>query len=272
VRPEIITDVVAAAHLSYRVISTYRERGGLFFVSYPQMLKSTMISTLRQFPDARVLSDMNAQQMAQLREAICEGRIRTVAFDEFNKLYQRNPTTAANLEGAIMAVVAQGWSGPAFRDQTIPPDPARCLVIGGLTNGIVEHRMKDWEATGFADRFLWCYYKLQNPSIIGDAIEAQRPIEITSSAWGGLYSDLPFDLSVEDRKEIRTWVPDQPGRDKIPYNLLLKIAVVLRWRYESQPATRGQNYHMLVLREFSTMIRGQFAELIAYLPGGAEHA
>lgn len=161
-----------------------------------------------------------------------------------------------------MAVVAQGWKGPSFKDQNIPVDPVRCLIVGGVTKAIFEHRISAWGETGFAQRFLWCFYKLRNPRLIGDSIESGDPIELLTEKWGNSIAPIPFFLDDAHKSEIRDWVFRQPGTDAIPYSLLLKIAAVLRWHYERIPQRRGKDYHMTVLREFSLLFRdNEYAEL-----------
>lgn len=261
VRPAVIADVIAAAHLSYRVVSAFEERGGIFFVSYPQQLKSTFIKTLKKFPDAAVLSDINVQQMSFMKDTISQGKVRTIAFDEFNKLYQRTQTTASNLEGIIMAVVSQGWTGPSFQDQRIPIDDVRCLVVGGLTKAVYEHRITEWQESGFAQRFLWCHYKLSNPFAIGDAIENQRKIDIVGEPWGYPEMQIPFELAKPDRERLRVLMRSQAGCDSTPYSLLLKIAAVLKWHYAQSQIKLQPDLHMRVLEEFALMLGSDYAEV-----------
>lgn len=258
----VIADVLAAAHLTHRVASAFPDRGGIFFVSYPGSLKSSLIKTLKQFPDARVFSDLNQQQMKEMRDALCQGKVRTVAFDEFNKLYQRNAATSENLEGTISAVVAQGWSAGSFESQDVVPDEARCLVVGGLTRTVYENKIKRWKENGFARRFLWCFYKLADATVIGNAIRDQRPIDIYGEVWPQVYSEIPFELEMSDRDEIRDLLTAQEGSDGTPYDLMMKIAVVLRWHYQKIGMAPRSRVHMAVIREFCRMCGRGYAELV----------
>lgn len=255
-----LTEVVRAAHLTQYVESPFPERGGMIFVSPPQQLKSSIIKCLKVFGDAFVISDLNAQKLNELREDLSTGRYTTVAFLEFNKLYQRNPISAANLEGTLQALIAEGWRGSSHDDPRMATTEARCLMIGGMTSNTYESRYKGWKDGGFLQRILWCHYMLRDPKSIGDAIEHQEPIDLGGEVWALPGAPIHFALDDAERKEIRKMIQAQAS-ETIPFSLLLKIACVLKWHYGKSPKTRGGNMHMRTLHEFARMLQNKYALL-----------
>lgn len=251
----VLIETLIAAHLTKWVVSPFRERGGIFLVSPPQQLKSTIIKKLKIFPDALVVSDLNYQQISTYKDDICSGRYSTIGFVEFNKVYQRNPATSANLEGTLASIVCEGWSGPPHEDQRAARDEARSLVIGGMTKATYSSHLKQWMESGFAHRFIWCHYKLANESIIGDAIESQEPIDLSGQVWTQPNGEIKWNLTPQESNLIRNMIQNQPGGAKLPYALLLKIAVVLKWRYSK---SGGKTNHMYVLNEFSKLMQNQY--------------
>lgn len=254
----VVVESLIAAHFTSYVQSPFSERGGIFLVTPPQQLKSSIIKKLRLFPDAMVVSDLNYQQINVVREDMCTGRYNTLAFVEFNKVYQRNPATASNLEGVIASLICEGWSGPPHEDQRAARDESRCLVIGGMTKSTYTARLQQWMESGFAQRFLWVHYKLSDDSIIGDAIQNQEPIDLSGDVWTQPNGPIKFNLDDDECKIIREWVANQPGGEKLPYSLMLKMACVLKWRYSKSPRTKDKNMHMHVLGQFKRLLQNRY--------------
>jgi hypothetical protein len=254
----VLIESLIAAHFTSFVQSPFEERGGIFLVSPPQQLKSSIIKKLKLFPDAMVVSDLNYQQVNVVREDMCTGRYNTLAFVEFNKVYQRNPTTAVNLEGTIASLVCEGWAGPPHEDQRAARDEARCLVIGGMTKSTYTARLQQWMENGFAQRFLWAHYKLSDDSIIGDAIQSQEPIDLSGEVWTQPNGTIRFNLDREETMTIRGWVANQPGGEKLPFSLMLKIACVLKWRYAKSQRNRDKNLHMTILGQFKRLLQNRY--------------
>jgi len=254
----VLIEILIAAHFTQYVASPFRERSGIFLVSPPQQLKSSIIKKLKMFPDALVISDLNFQQISDYKDDLCSNRYCTIAFVEFNKVYQRNPATAANLEGTLASIVCEGWSGPPHQDQRAAIDEARSLVIGGMTKATYSHRLKAWMENGFAQRFLWVHYKLEDDSIIGDAIEHQEPIDLSGEVWTQPNGPIKYNLEPAEAAQIRRLVQSQPGGERLPYSLLLKIAVVLKWRYSKNAKFRNGAMHMKVLAEFSRLLQNRY--------------
>ena len=254
----IIIESMIAAHFTSCVQSPFNERSGIFFVTPPQQLKSSIIKKLKLFPDALVVSDLNYQQVNVVREDMCVGKYNTLAFVEFNKVYQRNPATAMNLEGTLASLACEGWSGPPHEDQRAARDEARCLIIGGMTKATYATKLKQWMESGFAQRFLWAHYKLEDNSIIGDAIAAQEPIDLSGEVWTQPNGPIKWNLENKEVSTIREWVSNQPGGERLPFSILLKMAVVLKWRYQKSSAKKDRNLHMKVLGQFKKLLQNRY--------------
>lgn len=254
----VIIENLIAAHFTSYVQSPFSERSGIFLVTPPQQLKSSIIKKLKLFPDAMVVSDLNYQQVNVIREDMCVGKYNTLGFVEFNKVYQRNPATAVNLEGTIASLVCEGWSGPPHEDQRAARDEARCLVIGGMTKSTYAQRLKQWMENGFAQRFLWAHYKLEDNAIIGDAIAAQEPIDLSGDVWTQPNGPIRWNLDDRETRTIRKWVANQPGGERLPFSLMLKMACVLKWRYQKSNTKKDKGLHMHVLGQFSKLLQNRY--------------
>src|SRR5256885_1629489 len=113
-----LMEVISAGHLAKFVDGPFDQRGGIFLVGPPGHLKSTIIKlALIEYPDTLVLSDINVQEFGRLKNSLIGGRYTTIGFGEFEKLYERNPTTAANLEGTLRGMVEEGFDKLSFESQ-----------------------------------------------------------------------------------------------------------------------------------------------------------
>ena len=62
----------------------------------PGALKTTMIEdSYNIYPNALIVADLNINTLMALRQDLVSGRFSTIAFTEFEKLYQRRADTAA---------------------------------------------------------------------------------------------------------------------------------------------------------------------------------
>lgn len=231
-----LIEILCAAHLSSYVQSPYEERGGLLLVAPPGALKSTFLEELdKHYPDALSLTDLNAKAMAQLRDRIVTGTVRTVVFPEFQKLYDRKDDTAMNLEGTIRALVAEGFRAAAFESQGINRIRARAMVIGAMTPATQARRFDAWEESGFNRRFLWPLFRLANPMVLDDAIVEWRRLRFAV----GRLPQLPFGEQIpqqttrDERQALRMMCKYQPGGHHTQQlQLLVKTLSVLRWWYD----------------------------------------
>jgi hypothetical protein len=231
-----LVEMICALHLTSYVDSPFPERGGLMLVGPPAVLKSTFIEVLdRHYPDALMVSDMNARSLAQLRDAISAGRIRTLVLPELAKLYERKEDTASNLEGTLRAMAAEGFQAASFEDSRVNRVKAHCMVMGAMTGAIQARHFTSWEETGFNRRFLWSLIYLEDPTILERAVVQWQRIDfqvrhIMRAPLTG--EKIPNVTTQAERDHLRIAIKYQPGGDHaIQLHLLVKSLAVLRWWY-----------------------------------------
>jgi hypothetical protein len=252
-----VIEILSAAHLArYVDHSTYSQRGGIFLVAPPGQLKSTLIaSALSCFPDALCLSDLNIQTLAAMKSSFIDGKYQTLAFGEFEKLYQRNASTAANIEGHLKAMVEEGFGKTSFQDQRMASFRARVMVVAGITPSCYAKMYTAWMDNGLARRFLWCIYRMKDMNAITDSIHRWEPLvfgkatrEVPSNGF------IPFSVTEEQSSYIRKLLEYQPDCST-PYVLMKKILSVLVWRYSSTKA-------MDILTDFAESLSKEGSELV----------
>lgn len=206
-------------------------------IAPPGQLKTTLIRlSLEDYPDALNLSDLNINTLTQLKNSLIDNRYSTLGFGEFEKLYQRNPATAANIEGHLKMLVEEGYSRASFEDQRIQGMAARCSVIGGITPSCYARMFTKWMESGFARRFLFCSYTLANPDAIMEAIDEWKHISFGSimvKRPGN--KKIPYTISAEENQMVRNAIADQPTTEG-PFIICKKALCVLKWRYETERA------------------------------------
>jgi hypothetical protein len=233
-----LIEVLCAAHLTSRVGSPFVERGGLMLVGPPGVMKTTFLSVLEtQYHDVVTMSDVNAQSLATLRDAIASEQIRTLVLPELGKLYERAQHTSSNVEGVLRAMVAEGFQAASFQDQRVNRLKARVLVMGAMTPKTQGDHFTDWEDSGFNRRFLWVLIRLEHPDMLEQAVVNDRLIQF----WQGPAPRPPVDskqripilTTAAERHAMRMWVKYQPGGSHTSHlQLLSKIVSVLRWWYK----------------------------------------
>lgn len=224
-------------------------------VAPPGSLKSTIIKlSLEDYPDALLLSDLNVNTLSQLKNSLIDGRYCTLAFGEFEKLYQRNPATAKNIEGHIHALVEDGFQRASFEDQRMPSYSAKCAVVGGITPSSYSRRFSGWLDSGFARRFMFCNFALANPEAIMDAIERWKYISlgrVILTSPGN--KKIPYSILPEEHKIIREAIACQPTHEG-PFIACKKIFCVLKWRHPPKKA-------MEIFEDFSESLQRKGAAL-----------
>lgn len=250
-----IIDVLSAAHLTQYVDrNIFQQRGGVFLVAPPGSLKSTLIKNAVQcYPDALRLGDLNVQSLGYIKNSFIEGKYSTLAFGEFEKLYQRNSATAANIEGHLKAMVEEGFGKQSFEDQRAVSFETRIMLIAGVTPSCFSRFFTRWNENGFFRRFIWCAYQLENPDAIPDAIEAWRAINLgRSSREIPNNNTIPYSITAKESKYIRSLLGTQAR--ETPFVLLKKILCVLKWRYNARKGMR-------LLEEFAEGLGDKAARL-----------
>lgn len=251
-----LVECCIAAHLSSRVNGPYNERGGIILVAPPGQWKSTVIEvSSEQYSDSITLGDVNVQTLNAMHDDLGQ-KINTLAFPAFEKIYERNPQTASNIEGHIKALVAEGLSLASFEDQRMPGSyKARCFILGGIPPVVHRERFARWRDNGFYRRFIWSFFHFKDPRVIIDAIHRWQKIE--------LQFDIPMvpakklDLEITDNESERLYrMLKYQGGEAIPFVLMKKMFCMLKWRHKKEP-----NEAMKLLEDFATSLGKSPAEL-----------
>lgn len=250
-----LIEVLSAFHQTKFVNGDFTQRGGIMLVAPPGQLKSTFIRlSLEDYPDSLLLTDLNVNTLSQIKNSLIDGRYSTMGFGEFEKLYQRNPATAVNIEGHIHALVEDGFLRASFEDQRLPTFPAKCAVIGGITPSSYARRFNGWMEKGFARRFMFCCYTLANPDAIMEAIERWKHI-----SFGRINCMIPgnkkimYDILPDEQKVIKKSIACQPTQEG-PFVACKKIFCVLKWRH-------GPKKAMEIFEDFAECLETKGASL-----------
>lgn len=233
--PSLI-EIVTASHLSRYVQSQYPQRGGLMMVAPAGQLKSTSVEVLDHYPDAKVVSDLNVQTLIKLRDDIVSGEIQTLAFTDIEKLYKRHGAVASNIEGIIMALVEEGFRKASFQDQRMIAMPARCAVIGAMTLKCYEQHVTEWTDNGFARRFLFLHYHVENAWKLEEAIKQWKRYELDNTYSARVPADrqIPYIVTAKQQVIIERALKHQRSRLS-PRIMLQKITAVLNWKFAKEP-------------------------------------
>jgi len=254
-RASSIIECVSAIHQSKFVNGDFEQRGGIMIVAPPGTLKSTIIKlALEDYPDALLLSDLNINTLTAMKNSLIDGRYTTLGFGEFEKLYQRNPATAINIEAHIKALVEEGFLRSSFEDQRTQSLAARCAVVGGITPSCYAQRFARWMDNGFARRFMFSSYTLHNPEAIMQAIEQWKLInfgKVMGMTPGN--KKIPYSITPEENKFIRSAIASQPTREG-PFVIAKKMFCVLKWRHGAKKAK-------MIFSDFSESLRTKGALL-----------
>lgn len=231
---QVLTEFLDAAHMTAWVNHQREQRGGIMLVGPPGTLKSSIIDVaLQHYPTALYISDLNINTLTKMKDDMISGRYQTLGLEEFQKLYERAPTTSKNIEGVIKALTDQGFSHASFEDQRTAALKARMLIIGAMTLGFYGTNFGAWRESGFARRFIWMVYRTSDYRTIGDAIERRKTILLNSFSrrWPPPEDGIPFQITDQDAARLREMLKDQPEENTTQI-LLQKIYAVLLWKYE----------------------------------------
>ena len=255
-----LIEVISAAHLSHYVNSPFPERAGIMLVGPPASLKTAATEVMDNYPNALVLSDLTVKQGVGLREDISANKIVTLAFTDFAKLYQRGMPGALNVEGYIRALVAEGFRKANWEDSRTVVTPARCFVIGCMTQRTYTNHYSGWLDDGFARRFLWSHFRLANPEAIVEAIIKGVRLEFGSA--NGFSPKVPtskgaiaWNISETESRELRMLLKHQPSTE-LGLILMKKMLASLRWKFP-----KDKDRVLFIVRDFSESLTREGAEL-----------
>ena len=221
-----LLETLHAAQHTWLVEGPWDERGGILLVAPPGQLKTTLVYTLDNYSDALCCSDVNIHSLKSIRDSVLGGRYHTIAFGEMEKLYARNPATAANIEAHLKQFVEEGLRHFSHEDSSAPIMPARCMVIAGITPSALGKMYSIWNESGFLRRFLRIQYTMRDQKTILEAVHAWKKITMTMpTIWNGRLV-LKYNLEDKDSKFVMVLMKDQPY--STPTILVKRIAVVLK--------------------------------------------
>lgn len=225
-------------------------------VAPPEALKTSFLTILDRYSNAIQVSDINVKTLSAMRSDISSGHIRTLVLPEMRKIYERNPQTASNLEGQIRALVDEGFRAASFEDQRMNVLPARCAVMGAMTEDLFRDKFDHWQKTGFTRRFLWCLYRLSDPQALIRAVEKWAKIDFGEMEEVGMIEvppaqTIPMQVSETEKKVLTAMIKFQPGGKAIALQLLIKIFCVLRWHNKR---TKSMQEPEEIIKQFGNML------------------
>jgi hypothetical protein len=228
-----------AAHFTYLVESPYSQRGGIFLVAAPGNMKTTIVKrTLEQLPCQLSYGDLTVKQLQVVRNQISNGIYHTLGFHELEKIYARQLSVALNFEGAIKAMVEEGFSHFAFEDQRCWVPTARCYVYASVLDSLYRQHFARWMDNGFLRRFITIKYQLSAKSKekMRRAMHEGELVPFPPLPW------IPSQMIKMDiTKEESLAVADILGNDDAtytPFNLSRKILSILKWYSKQEPRRR----------------------------------
>lgn len=264
---QAVIDCIYAAHLSSYVATPIEDRGGIFFIGPPGVLKSSLLGVLdRRYPDALTLADMNVQMWVKhLREQFSNGEYRTLVLPELKKIYERHSATSSNLEGVLRALVAEGFRFASFEDPNATRKRARAVLLGAMTPKLYADMLQSWRETGFSRRFLFALYSLADPKTLDRALDDGRRVEIgigqAPPEPQGPLADL---TTVEERRKLTLMLKYQPRPNVLQKLLLIRMLSVLKWWYPSVGRKNGEAWE--TIEQFAQLLGSEGAELVIEEP------
>jgi len=259
-----LLEILDAAHLSCYVSGPFPERSGIMIVGPPESLKTAMMNQVfKNHPDASIMGDANVKTLTDMRPDLLSGKFNTIAFPEYPKLYERRADTAKHVEGTIRQLVDEGFMRPSFLDQRSAAAPARCLVVGAMTENFYGMHFNEWMNSGFLRRFLWCIINIKNRRPLMTAIRGWERMDLgvyqTNVPGNG---SIPFHKDATIATELENMIRDQPGQ-ATPLILMQKIYSVLAWKYDKKTPGKA----LAIMRDFSPCLRkDSYAEIILDVP------
>lgn len=224
--------LLAAVHLSSYVDYPHKDRGGMILVGPPGAIKTTMLKYLdHSYPDALVLSDINVQGLVKIKERVVSNSVRSLVFLEMQKIYERHPQTAFNIEGHLRAFAGEGFTSASFEDQGFAKQTAYATLIGAMTNSLQEKYAGHWQESGFARRFLWALMSLENPRLLDEALINGNLLDISMQEAPRLPLNnvIPDYTDGHERRELLKWIKHQPSPHTAQLATLIKVWAVLKW-------------------------------------------
>jgi len=256
VKVSTLIECVKAAHLSTYVQSQFNHSSGLFLVGPPGVLKTTIVGALDTYESVLTLSDVNGKTLTGIiKSQLTTNTIKTLVFTEVQRLYERDPRTAAGIEGTIRSIVEEGYRGASYEDPTVTRFVARACVIGAMTDKFRDEHWSGWQDSGFARRFMWVLVRLADPSILLNAVEHGKLAEVKGEVVAMPTPQMTIIPSIDSglRKRLRPLVRKQPKPANVQYEMLCRMLSVLVHYYERAKTKKDP---METITEFSNALLG----------------
>lgn len=263
-----LIEFLDAAADSKFVSGPFQESGGIMLVGPPGTFKTTIIeAAMEDRPEALILSDLNVQQWMKMKDEFVSKRYTTIAFPEFEKIYQRHPATSSNLEGIIKALISEGYGTGPGGDPRMPRLKARACMIGGITTDCFERHYEDWQKNGFLRRFIWMLVSIKDPNLIIEAIRRWEKIDFGRVSFKPANREIKLNVSNRTSHIIEKAMKSQPGLHGTAYVLMKKISAVLEWKYQSTSKAND------LLRDISKSLskNGDELEIESVFSDGKKH-
>jgi len=253
-------DVICATHCSALVDCPFDGLGGLMLVAAPEALKTSILRVLKEYPSALLLTDVNTQTLVRMRDRIAGGEVRSIVMLDLQKIYERDGDTARNVEGTLRAMASEGFSSASFQSQEINRMTARCVVMGAITQDLLEKKFEGWKSSGFARRFLFPMFQLEDPFILTDAIIRWEKIDLGRSFIPPPASrKIPMLVTQAERSKLRAFVIHQYGKTE-PFQMLIKVYAVLKWHYGERNG-KHKNHAWDIVEDFAESLGRDGAKL-----------
>lgn len=254
-----VFDVICAAHYTYLVKSDFPARGGILLVAPPEQLKTTFIQIVENYSNALVLTDIVSRDISKIRNYLASNRYTTLALPELQKLYDRDQSVAANIEGNLRALMEEGFSYVPGGSPDMRVAKAKALILAGASNILYESNYDRWSKQGFLRRLLVCMYRMKDPFILSRAVQNWQRIEIENGfAWSlPVRVSIPYAVNRAEAAQITKWCRWQIGLVD-PAAILHKIVSVLRWKNKR---LKRKDDSFEILKDFSECLSKDGAEI-----------
>jgi hypothetical protein len=257
-----VVEGICAIHLASYVSAPYKDRGGLMLVGPPGVLKTTLLDVLDDnYHNALSISNAFMQTMGRLQPSFYNGQVRSLCFPDLQSVYAGDPRTSGRIEQMMMQL-----SGEATRTISGGQDARHakfkgyCTIFACMTDNFYQERAQRWDTSGFLRRFLWSTYTLDDPEILIRAIMEWTRADLGSmripALPNGFY--IQESLTIDERKEIFTWLRHQPIPHEIQFQVMCKAVCALRWHYEQIGLKTDA---MKTMREFAETLQRDAAML-----------
>ena len=236
-RPVTLIEILDAAHLTAFVDAPFKQRGGIMLVGPPETLRTTCIElALEEHPSALVISDLNMNSLTGLKDDFTSGKLSTIGFLDYQKIYERHASTASNIEGTLRQLMEEGFSKTSHDDPTTPATKARTFVVAAVVEQFFKEHHRSWRQSGFLRRWLVCLFTMSNLSrnkLIGSIHDWKR-LEFDGIRRISPTTPIPYNLEEKESRFLLNLIKDQSSQ-ATPYVLLKKIYCVLKWKYKKEP-------------------------------------